>query len=69
MFAAFHIKLIQTWYKKYNDLSLLIFVLPVVLNSLSDMNMEGVQFPFMYFYFLAYLFMFYNKNNKTTLMR
>ena len=65
MFAAIHLKLIHTWYQKFDDLGLLIFVLPVGLNSLTDMNMEGVQFPFMYFYFLAYLFMFYNKNKNT----
>lgn len=67
LFTIFHLKLIQTWYRKNNDLSLLTFMLPVAINSLTDMNMEGVQFPFMYFYFLGYLFTTYNKNKNSTL--
>ncbi len=62
LIALFHFRLVYIWFKKNNDLSLLIFILPVVFNSLTDMNMEGVQFPFMYFYFLGYMFLSHKKN-------
>lgn len=67
LIALFHIKLIHTWFQKNKDFYLLIFVLPVVLNSLTDMNMEGVQFPFMYFYFLGFMFISHKININASL--
>ncbi len=62
LFIAFHSMLIFTWLKKNKDFKILGFIIPVFINSLTDMNMEGVQFPYMYYFFLGYLFIFYDKN-------
>ena len=56
LFALFHLSFIFVWKKKYQDFSILLLMIPVFLNSFTDMNMEGVQFPFIYYFFLAIFF-------------
>ena len=56
LFVIFYISLIRMWKNKYDDYSLLIFLIPVLFNSTLDMSMEGVQYPLVFYLFLGYLF-------------
>jgi hypothetical protein len=59
IFFFFHLSIILIWRKQYNNLDILLFMIPVFINSFTDMNMEGVQFPFMYYFFLGLYFKIY----------
>jgi hypothetical protein len=63
LFAFFHLSFILIWKKHYRNLDILLIMVPVFLNSFTDMNMEGVQFPFMYYFFLGFYFKLYNYKN------
>lgn len=56
LFALFHLSFIVAWHKKYKNYMILLLMVPVFLNSATDMNMEGVQFPYIYYLFLGILF-------------
>ena len=56
IFIAFHFSFLLIWYKKFNNFQILLFMVPIFINSITDMNMEGVQFPFLYYSFLAIFF-------------
>ena len=68
LFSAFHLSFIYSWVRKNNDYRILLLMVPVFLNSATDMNMEGVQFPFIYYFFLGVHFKL-NKNqlNKSSI--
>jgi len=55
MFIGFYLTLINYWRKSFSNLSILIFIIPVLFNSTLDMSMEGVQYPIVFFSFLGYL--------------
>ena len=56
LFIIFYIALLKMWKSKYDNYSLLIFLIPVLFNSTLDMSMEGVQYPLVFYLFLGYLF-------------
>ena len=45
LFAIFHFIFIFIWYSRYKTFDILLIIIPVFINSATDMNMEGVQFP------------------------
>ena len=59
LFIGFHFSFVYAWYRKYENWDILLLMVPVFLNSATDMNMEGVQFPFMYYFFLGVYFKLY----------
>jgi len=66
LFIAFHFSFLIIWYKKFNNFHILLFMVPIFINSITDMNMEGVQFPFLYYSFLAIFFNLYEyEKNKS----
>ncbi|MDB3983815.1 O-antigen ligase family protein [Acidimicrobiia bacterium] len=68
LFSAFHLSFIYYWVKKNKNYRILLLMVPVFLNSATDMNMEGVQFPFLYFSFLGVYFKIYkNHLNKSSI--
>ena len=58
----FHYSYIKIWIKKFKNYNILLFFIPSIINSLLDITMEGVQFPVLYYSFVAILF---NLENKT----
>jgi len=64
----FHVTIFLYFYKKNNDLKILLFILPVLMTSFFDASMESVRFPFVYYTFLALFLNFYenHKKNKDT---
>lgn len=63
LFFFFHLSIVLIWRKRYNNLDILLFMIPVFINSFTDMNMEGVQFPFLYYFFLGLYFKIYEHKN------
>ncbi len=55
LFISFHLSILYLWHKKYKDLSLILFMIPIFFNSTLDMSMEGVQYPVVYYIFLGFL--------------
>ena len=53
IFIAFHFSFLLIWYKKFNNFQILLFMVPIFINSITDMNMEGVQFPFSLLFFFS----------------
>ena len=62
LFITFHLSFVLIWYKKYKNFDILLLMVPVFINSATDMNMEGVQFPFMYYFFLGIYFKLYKND-------
>lgn len=55
LFISFHISLYYFYYKKYNNHYILLLFIPSIFNSLTDISMEGVQFPINYYLTYGYL--------------
>ena len=55
LYLVFYGVIIMYWKDKYKDFSILIFLIPILLNSTLDMSMEGVQYPVVFFLFLGFL--------------
>ncbi len=55
LYVAFYGVIIMYWKDKYKNFSILIFLMPILLNSTLDMSMEGVQYPVVFFLFLGFL--------------
>lgn len=64
LFAIFHFIFIRIWFSRYKTFDILLLMIPVFINSATDMNMEGVQFPFIYYFFLGMLYKFYKNDIK-----
>ena len=62
-FFAFYISLLQISKRKFGNYGIFLFMIPVLFNSTLDMSMEGVQYPFIFYSFLATLFLS-KKNEK-----
>lgn len=60
----FYYSLIMMYKNKSKDFYLLSFLIPVFFNSFFDANMEGVQYPFLFFSTLGFIY-FNNQINKT----
>ena len=57
----FHYSYIKIWNKKFKNYEILLLFIPAIINSLLDITMEGVQFPVLYYSFVAILFNLENK--------
>ena len=55
LFMLFHLSIILIWKRKYNNYTLVLLTIPVFFTSALDMSMEGVQFPIVFYLFLAFL--------------
>lgn len=64
LFAIFHFIFIRIWYSRYKTFDVLLLMIPIFINSATDMNMEGVQFPFIYYFFLGMFYKFYKNDIK-----
>ena len=53
LIILFHISIFIYWFKKYRNLNILLFMLPVLMTSFFDASMESVRFPFVYYSFLG----------------
>ena len=58
LFAALYIQLIIFYYKKHNNLHILIFLIPILTTSLFDASMESIRFPLIFYSFLSYFMMY-----------
>lgn len=64
LIILFYNSLINMYQNRSKDFYLLSFLIPVFFNSFFDANMEGVQYPFLFFSTLGFIF-FNNQINKT----
>ena len=55
LFLFFYVSILLLWKKKYENYTVLIYILPILLNSALDMSMEGVQYPLVFYLILGYL--------------
>ena len=55
LFMLFHLSIILIWKRKYNNYTIILLTIPVFFTSGLDMSMEGVQFPIVFYLFLAFL--------------
>ena len=55
LFLTFHISLYYFYYKKFSNHYILLLFIPSIFNSLTDISMEGVQFPINYYLTYGYL--------------
>ncbi len=55
LFLSFYLTILFIWKKKFQNYIILIYLMPILLNSALDMSMEGVQYPIVFFLFLGYL--------------
>jgi len=55
LFISFHISLYYFYYKKFKNHYILLLFIPSMFNSLTDISMEGVQFPINYYLTYGYL--------------
>lgn len=53
MFTFLHISFLIKWKENKGDYRLLNFMIPLLLASFFDVSMEGVQFPFNYYFFIG----------------
>ncbi len=58
LFAAFYIQLLLFYYRKYKNLNILIYVVPILTTSLFDASMESIRFPLIFYSFLSYFMMY-----------
>lgn len=52
---SFHLIIYYIYYKKFKSHSILIFMLPPLFNAMTDISMEGVQFPINFYILYGYL--------------
>tara|TARA_B100000242_G_scaffold293843_2_gene273336 strand:+ start:7272 stop:8648 length:1377 start_codon:yes stop_codon:yes gene_type:complete len=67
LFAAFYIQLLLFYYRKYKNLNILIYFVPILTTSLFDASMESIRFPLIFYSFLSY-FMMYSVFGENLLM-
>tara|TARA_A100001015_G_C14866323_1_gene662463 strand:- start:417 stop:1109 length:693 start_codon:yes stop_codon:yes gene_type:complete len=54
IFLIFHLGLIKFWKDNNQNNQILTYMVPVFIVSSLDITLEGVQFPFIYYFFLYY---------------
>ena len=52
---SFHLIIYYIYYKKFKSHSILIFMVPPLFNAMTDISMEGVQFPINFYLIYGYL--------------
>ena len=52
------------YYKKYKNHNILLLVIPLMFNSMTDITMEGVQFPINFYLVYGYIMSIGIKFNK-----
>ena len=55
LFLAFHVSLYLFYFKKYKNHYILMLIFPSLFNSMTDISMEGVQFPINFYLTYGYL--------------
>tara|TARA_B100001250_G_scaffold178827_1_gene153742 strand:- start:7736 stop:9112 length:1377 start_codon:yes stop_codon:yes gene_type:complete len=58
LFSALYIQLIIFYYKKFKNLNILIYLIPILTTSLFDASMESIRFPLIFYSFLSYFMMY-----------
>lgn len=66
LFFLFYLKIISTSREINGDYKIMGYILPVLANSFFDANMEGVQYPFIFYSFLGFLFLTVKKDEIST---
>ena len=64
LFLGFHVYLYFFYYKKYKNHNILLLVIPLMFNSMTDITMEGVQFPINFYLVYGYIMSIGIKFNK-----
>ena len=54
LFLVFHTAIFQYWKRNNQNSQILTYIVPCLVVSLLDITMEGVQFPFIYYFFLYF---------------
>ena len=55
LIIGFHIGLYIYYYKKFNNHGILLMFIPLMFNSMTDITMEGVQFPINFYLIYGYI--------------
>ena len=55
LFLGLHFFLYYLYYKKFKNHNILILVIPLMFNSMTDITMEGVQFPINFYLIYGYI--------------
>tara|TARA_B100000686_G_scaffold97069_1_gene103879 strand:+ start:4456 stop:5832 length:1377 start_codon:yes stop_codon:yes gene_type:complete len=58
LFAVFYFQLIIFYHKKFKNLNILIYLIPILTTSLFDASMESIRFPLIFYSFLSYFLMY-----------
>ena len=58
LFAVFYLQLIIFYHKKFKNLNILIYLIPILTTSLFDASMESIRFPLIFYSFLSYFMMY-----------
>ena len=58
LFAFFYFQLIIFYHKKFKNLNILIYLIPILTTSLFDASMESIRFPLIFYSFLSYFMMY-----------
>ena len=58
LFAVFYFQLIIFYHKKFKNLNILIYLIPILTTSLFDASMESIRFPLIFYSFLSYFMMY-----------
>ena len=53
LFIFLHVSFLTKWRERNKNLRLLNFIAPLLIASFFDVSMEGVQFPFNYYFFIG----------------
>jgi len=63
---GFHLGLYTYYYKKFNNHGILLMFIPLMFNSMTDITMEGVQFPINFYLIYGYILSIGIKSYKRT---
>jgi O-antigen ligase len=63
---GFHLGLYTYYYKKFNNHGILLMFIPLMFNSMTDITMEGVQFPINFYLIYGYILSVGIKSYKRT---
>ena len=58
LFGVFYFQLIIFYHKKFKNLNILIYLIPILTTSLFDASMESIRFPLIFYSFLSYFMMY-----------
>ena len=55
LIIGFHLGLYIYYYKKFSNHCILMMFIPLMFNSMTDITMEGVQFPINFYLIYGYI--------------